>query len=144
MIEKLCEKAKEDISTRIQVLKAHLDDLHAELLESLGAIKEKVSAELDKLNDEVERKSDEYGQFSENMQKMLSNFDENRETLEKDIYKCQEYIEDLRRLDENFYKILRRVSFEPSEWTPDETFIYTHIGKFELSNNEQEENDDED
>ena len=131
MIDKLCEKAKIDISDRVELLKAHLDTLHLELLESLASIKEKVVAEVEQLHAEVEGKCGEYASFSENMQKMLENFEENREVLEKDIYKCQDYIEDLKRLDESFHKILRKVSFEPSDWTPDESFIYTHIGKFE-------------
>lgn len=131
MIDKLCEKAKIDISNRVETLKAHLDTLHLELLESLASIKEKVVAEIELLHVEVEGKCSEYASFSENMQKMVENFEANREVLEKDIYKCQDYIEDLKRLDETFHKILRKVSFEPSDWTPDESFIYAHIGKFE-------------
>ena len=106
--------------------------IHKELLDTLAKIKENVYNELEKLSNDVETKTTEYQVFSSKMEKMLENFEENREELEKDMYECQDYIEELKRLDELFHTTLRKVSFEPSEWLPDQSFICTYIGNFEL------------
>jgi uncharacterized protein YoxC len=132
IIKDLCEKIKKDISDRIEAIKLHLDVLHKELLDTLAKIKENVYNELEKLSTDVETKTTEYQVFTSKMEKMLENFEENREELEKDMYECQDYIEELKRLDELFHTTLRKVSFEPSEWLPDQSFICAYIGNFEL------------
>lgn len=96
-------------------------------------IKENVYNELEKLSSDVESRTTEYQVFSSKMEKMLENFEENREELEKDMYDCQDYIEELKRLDELFHSTLRKVSFEPSEWLPDQSFICSYIGNFEIN-----------
>ena len=75
---------------------------------------------------------------------MLKNFDQNKEQLQKDIYTCQDHIEELKRLDENFHKILRKVSFEPSDWTPDASYIGTFTCPELLESDGEEEEEDED
>jgi hypothetical protein len=79
------------------------------------------------------------------MEEMLKNFDQNKEQLQKDIYTCQDHIEELKRLDENFHKILRKVSFEPSDWTPDASYIgtFTCPELLESDGEEEEEEDDD-
>ena len=133
LVEKVCEKAKQDVNSRIEAVKSHLDFLHREMLNSLARIKENVYAEMENLNQQIEMKAGEYKDFAENMEKMLENFEENKEQLEKDMYECQDFIEELNKFEDKFHAILRKVSFEPSEWLPDEKFINTYIGNFKLS-----------
>jgi len=133
LIEKLCEKAKQDVHERIEAVKSHLDDLHKQMLNSLAKIKENVYNEMETLNNQIEMKTSEYEEFSKNMEKMLENFEQNKEQLEKDVYECQDFIEELSKFDEKFHLILRKVSFEPSEWLPDENFVEAYIGKFKLN-----------
>lgn len=101
-----------------------MDKLHDDLKAQLKDIKDKVYQELEKLNKDVAERTKEYHEFSQKMEKMLEKFEENKEQLQKDIYTCQDHIEELKRLDENFHKILRKVSFEPSDWTPDARYVY--------------------
>ena len=133
LIEKLCEKAKHDVYKRIEAVKSHLDDLHKQMLNSLEKIKQNVYKEMETLNEQIENKTSEYEEFSRNMEKMLENFEQNKEQLEKNMYECQDFIEELNNFDDKFHSILRKVSFEPSEWLPDDSFVETYIGKFKLS-----------
>ncbi len=139
----MCDRVREEINQRVVDIKAHLDVLHSELKEQLKEIKAKVFEELKKLNEEVEKKTESYKSFAEKMENMLKNFDENKDQLQKDIYECQDHIEELKRLDENFHKILRKVSFEPSDWTPDISYIGTFTCP-ELLESGDDDNDDED
>lgn len=141
MIDNMCAKAKKEISERIEIIKAHLDVLHKELLNTLALIKENVSVEVEKLNKQAEQKCSEYKIFADNIEKMLDNFEENKEKLEIEIYECQNYIEDLDLVEQNFHKILRKVAFDPSEWDPDEAFICDYIGKFDIDGDEKQSDD---
>ena len=120
-----------------------MDNLHKELKTQLQEIKAKVYEELKKLNEDVETKTKQYKEFAGNMEEMLKNFDQNKEQLQKDIYTCQDHIEELKRLDENFHKILRKVSFEPSDWTPDASYIGTFTCPELLESDGEEEEEEE-
>ena len=120
-----------------------MDNLHKELKTQLQEIKAKVYEELKKLNEDVETKTKQYKEFAGKMEEMLKNFDQNKEQLQKDIYTCQDHIEELKRLDENFHKILRKVSFEPSDWTPDASYIGTFTCPELLESDAEEEEEEE-
>ncbi|CAF1140920.1 unnamed protein product [Brachionus calyciflorus] len=132
-IENLCSQAKKEVSLRIKACKDHLDVLHQQMLDQLATIKQNVMIELQKLDNTIDEKSEEYRNYITKMENMMEHFDQNREELFKEIYNCQKYIDDLTCLDDNFRKIMRKISFEPSEWVPDESFVYPSI-KFFNSN----------
>lgn len=132
MIESLCERAKSEIAERIETVKDHIEVLYKEMLESLRSIKENVRGEVDQMSRRAEAKCADYASFLQEMENRMANFDANRQKLEKDIYECQNYIDDLTLIEQNFNKILRKVSFEPSDWKPTETFLCQYIGKFDL------------
>lgn len=132
-VEKLCSKAKQEISDRIEAVKSHLDTLHKEMLDSLAMIKKNVSIELEKMKKQADLKTQDYDVFSQKMRTMLENFEENKYSLEKEIFRCQDYIDEMQTLDQNFHKILRKISFEASDWIPDESFVCNYIGKFDLN-----------
>jgi len=137
LIERLCEKAKQDVHERIEAVKSHLDDLHQQMLESLAKIKQNVYDEMETLGRQIDMKTSEYEEFTVNMEKMLENFEQNKEQLETNMYECQEFVEELNKFNEKFHLILRKVSFEPSEWLPDESFVNVYIGKFKLDELEE-------
>jgi hypothetical protein len=88
--------------------------------------------ELESLNQQAEttvRSSDAFREF---FNKLLGEFDENKNRIELELYQCQDYVDDLTSLDEKFRRILRSVIFEPSDWLPDETFILADYKKFDL------------
>ena len=126
-VEQLCAKAKSEIEVRVELLKIHIESLHKEILESLAKIKAKVINELKLLNERITVKSNESTNHMEKVKHLLADYDLNREKLEEEIYTCQNHIHELKQLDENFGKILRKVSFEPSEWLPDENFIFSNV-----------------
>ncbi len=141
LIERLCEKAKQDVHERIEAVKSHLDDLHQQMLESLAKIKQNVYDEMETLGRQIDMKTSEYEEFTVNMEKMLENFEQNKEQLETNMYECQEFVEELNKFNEKFHLILRKVSFEPSEWLPDESFVNVYIGKFKLDELEEPQKD---
>jgi DNA repair exonuclease SbcCD ATPase subunit len=142
-IDDLCAIIKRDIDLRVEQLKDQLDVLYKELSDQLGEIKTKVYDELEKINKESETKIDESQEFSNKMENMLENFDANKQQLEANIYKCQDYIDELKALDENFHRMLRKVSFDPSDWQPDASYIGVLNFADILSDNEDDELDEE-
>lgn len=106
-------------------------------MNNLEQIKKKVYDECEKLSSEVTKKSKEYDDFSQSVEEMLKNYEANKELLKKKIYECQDKIEELKEMDENFHKILRKVTFEPSDWVPDASYIGTFdCEEFDLSDDE--------
>lgn len=85
-------------------------------------------------NSEAEKSIVNAENFSQNLSSLLMDFEVNRELIEKNAYECQEYINDLNEMNQKFRNILRRVIFEPSDWMPDEKFIYPRIEKFKEIN----------
>lgn len=127
-IDSICDNIKKKIEERVNEIKDQLEKLHQEMLDNLETIKNKVYLELGKYNEQVSLKCSEYEEFTEKMESMLSNYENNKEELQKSIYDCQSKIEDLNKLDETFKKLLRRITFEPSEWLPDVSYIGTFEG----------------
>lgn len=113
----------------------------------LGQIKKNVVGEIDKMSKQALEKCAEYEAFATSMEKMLEDFETNRERLESEIYACQNYIDELELAEKGFQRILRRVAFDPSDWTPDERFLCDYIGKFKLDDddksNERKSDDDD-
>ena len=132
LIEKMCEQTKKEIGERIDAVKAHLDVLHREMLDTLAKIKVNVCSEIERLNGQIDVRTSECQVFSENMQRMLDDFEQNKDTLEKDMYECQDFVEELKKFEQKFHAILRKVTFEPSEWQPDQSFVDAYIGKFKF------------
>ena len=132
LIEQVYGEIKQDITKRVAAVKDQLDTLHQELNTSLDRIKTKARVELESLNQQAEttvRSSDAFREF---FNKLLGEFDENKNRIELELYQCQNYVDDLTSLDEKFRRILRSVIFEPSDWLPDETFILADYKKFDL------------
>ena len=137
VIDKVCAKVKAQIDARVEEIKQQLESLRVELMGNLEDIKKKVYDECDKLNAEVSKKSKEYDDFSQSVEEMLKNYEANKDLLKKKIYECQDKIEELKEMDENFHKILRKVTFEPSDWVPDASYIGTfECEEFNLSDDE--------
>jgi DNA repair exonuclease SbcCD ATPase subunit len=143
-IDDLCATIKHTIDLRVDQLKDQLEGLFKELTDQLGVIKTKVYEELDKVNKDGQAKIEESQEFSNKMEKMLENFDANKLQLESDIYKCQDYIDELKALDENFHRLLRKVSFDPSDWHPDASYIGVLNFAEILSDNEDDKLDEDD
>lgn len=144
LLDSLCDKAKREVSERVAIINAHLETLYKELLETLGQVKENVTKEIDRMGKQAEEKWVEFESFAQEMEKMLENFDANQERLETEIYACQSYIDDLDLLEEGFRRILRKVTFDESEWMPDESFVCEYIGKFKLNDTKDESESDSD
>lgn len=133
----MCQRAKKEVSDRVELIKAHLEVLYKELVDMLGQIKKNVVGEIDKMSKQALEKCQEYEEFANSMEKMLEDFESNRERLESEIYSCQNYLDELDLAEKSFQRILRKVTFDPSDWTPDETFLCDYIGKFKLDDEEK-------
>ena len=132
---------KKEVATRIDEIKVHFDNMQNEMLASIAVIKTNTSEEIEKLSQEADQRTSDYEQFAQQMQSKLEKFDQNRDTLKHDLYECQDKIEELKRLEDRFHEILRKVSFEPSEWLPDNEFIKEYIINIDLSSDEEQENE---
>lgn len=141
-----CEKAKQDVSKRVEELKSHLDVLHQELLVSLSQIKVSLTSEVDELNALVEERCQNYDELIQNMESIVNELEDKKETAEKLMYECQDGIDDLGDLEQRYHRTMRKVTFEPSDWLPDEKFIAAYIGKFNINDEDSQatESDDED
>ena len=109
----------------------------------LAQIKKNVTEEIDRMSVVATDKCSEYERFSADMESMLADFEANRERLETEIYTCQNYIDDLSLVEQSFQRILRKVTFDQSDWSPDQSFICEYIGRFELNDSKDQDSDDE-
>ncbi len=135
-MENQCEKAKKDVSDRISDLKSHLDTLHKDLLNSLSLIQDSLTSEVDDLNSLAEQKTTEYDTLIQNVESIVKDLETDKDLAAKYMYECQDAIEDLTELGQNYHKTLRKVVFEPSEWVPDEKFISAYIGNFDVESDD--------
>jgi len=115
--------------------------MQGEMLATIASIKVNTSEEVEKLSQEADHRTSDYELFAEQMQNKLEMFDQNRDTLKQDLYQCQDKIEELMRLEDRFHEILRKVSFEPSDWLPDNEFIKKNIINIDLSSDEEQGNE---
>ncbi len=141
-MENQCEKAKKEVSNRIDDLKSHLDVLHQELLASLSLIKENLTQETEDLNKTADQKTEKYENLIENVHEILNDLENKKDLAEKFMYECQDAIDDLKDLEQSYHKTMRKVSFEPSEWMPDEKFICSYIGNIGLKIDENGDSSD--
>ena len=114
------------------MIKDHLETQQIELVKRLEHIKLNVKGEIALLNSDAEKTNKEVAHFSENLSKLLLDFDSNQELIKKNAYECQEFINDLNDMNQRYRNVLRNVIFEPSTWLPDEKFIYPSIEKFTI------------
>ncbi len=138
-IDEHFETLRKEVATRIDEIKLHLDNMQNEMLGSIASIKKNTSEEIDKLSQEADHRTNDYELFAQQMQIKLEKFDQNRETLKQDFFECQDKIEELKRLEDGFHEILRKVSFEPSDWLPDNEFIKKYITNIDLSSDEEQD-----
>lgn len=112
----MCSRAKQDINERIECVYGHLDLLRIDLNETLKSIKEKAYLEYNQLGSNTQSALDEYDQF------LKSEFVELEFTQHK-MLKCQQHLNDLNDLNEKFKFLYRKITFESSDWLPDEKFL---------------------
>ena len=121
--------------------------MHKDLLSSLSLVKDSLTNEVEDLNTQAELKTEKYESLIKNMESIVNELENKKDTAEKYMYECQDAIEDLAELEQNYHKTLRKVSFEPSEWMPDEKFICSYIGNFDIesdtTDSENYSNDDD-
>ena len=144
VIKKFCDKLKADIDRRVEAIKDHLDELQKSLMQTVESIKKQVANEVSKMNEDAANKIAENESFARNMERMLTDFEANKEQVQRSMYECQDRIDSLNCLGDKFRIILRKISFEPSDWTPDELLIFPNLKKFEqilLDHLESEKND---
>ena len=85
------------------------------MINTLKSIKEKFLKEF--LN-EFEIKKVNSEKLIIEMQKVIKKNEVSNECLRDNMYKCQEYLNDLRRFDSSLNKKLNEISFQCSEWLP--------------------------
>ena len=110
-----------DVVIRVESIKQELDNLQIDLINTIKSIKEKFFKEF--LN-EFEIKKANSEKLIGNMEKILKVNESSSEVLRENMYKCQEYLNDLRKFDGNLNKKLSEISFQYSEWLP----ITSNIG----------------
>jgi hypothetical protein len=120
MIDKMCTQARLDIQTRIDLIKEHIRNLHKKLCETLKSIKTNVTAQIEKLKLDAEEECSSYSNHLESVtvETLAAN-----DMAQSEIEKCKNYIDNLKIMDEKFYHILNKISFEPSDWIPDQKLI---------------------
>lgn len=131
-METVCTQAKNEITKRVQIVKDHLEKLQQELFDKLETIKTNTNDSLILLNGRAKETVDNCQKVTENMRQMLKNFDESRDQIFKEMHECQDHVNDLNRLNEKLRLVLRKVIFEPSNWLPDEKFIFPPIDHFKV------------
>ncbi len=118
-----------DIEARVEAIKDHLDILQKSMLIELDFTKAQMQENLIEFNREAHESIQDCQVFSTKMEQTLQDFECNRELIEKQVYECQRYIDDLNDIENKFRTILRQVSFEPSDWMPTEELIFPNIEK---------------
>ncbi len=132
ILEKIADQVKQDVSTRIKVIKDHLEKLQKDFLQTLESIQLNTQNALVAMNAEAKKALEKNDSISENIYKMLKDLDVNKKQLIKEIYDCQEYTYCLNELIEKFRIVMRKNIFEPSKWLPDEKYIYPYFDVFQL------------
>ena len=125
---------KSDVSKRVQSVKDHLDILHKQLNDSLESIKVRTKMDLTSLNNQSEKTLQDSQKFTDTLTDKLQEFEKNKASIEKDVYECQDYIDSLNASAEKFRVIMRQIVFEPSNWMPDEKFLFPGIDKLKVGN----------
>lgn len=127
-IDNECIQAKKEITEKINQQKDICEGLHLKMRDQLSLIQNNLEIELKKLSENMKKKSLEFEIFSA---KMEESFDDlNEEDLISKIFKCQNSIDNMKALEDNFFKILKKISFEPSQFRPNENFIFPSYKKF--------------
>jgi hypothetical protein len=107
---------KEEISIRIESVKAELDKLSDQLCKLIDDKNRKMKTNLEKLNSKLKDQAQTSQKFINNLQSMLIKTDLNSDKLEDNMYLCQDRIKELQNADTEFYKIFKQIKFKPNEF----------------------------
>lgn len=114
-IETIFEFFEGDVIIRVESIKMELDNLQTDLISTIRSIKDKFLKEF--LN-EFEYKKLNSEKLIGKMQKVITKNEVSNECLKENMYKCQEYLNDLRRFDGSLNQKLNEISFKCSNWLP--------------------------
>ena len=114
---------KEEISIRIESVKAELDKLSDQLCKFIDDKNKKMKTNLEKLNNKLKDQAQTSQKFINNLSSLLIKTDLNSEKLEDNMYLCQDRIKELQTADTEFYKIFKQIKFKPNESELNTTII---------------------
>jgi hypothetical protein len=127
-IETMFEFIEGDIVIRVESIKIELESLQTDLINTIKSIKENFlkdflhEFEIKKLNSE---------KLITSMKNIIQLNETSKEILRENMYKCQEYLNDLKKFDTSLNKKLSEVSFKCSDWLP----LTSNIGSISGTSN---------
>ena len=125
IIRSIMEDRVADIRDQLDILK---DEFRAELNDS----KAKVMREVKPTMDELELKQAARAELEKKIESMTD-----QESIEREKVTLKELNDRIDKLNSSIQQVVRRNSFEPSDWMPDESFLATVIPLAPLATNVQ-------
>jgi hypothetical protein len=123
-----------DVDIHFESLKQHLDKMRENIIDKIILSKRELSAELSVLRKDFKYYLADYESQIDQIKKIT---DTSKETLENYLLNCQNSIKSLEILKSKFNTVFEKISYEPNDWLPDESFIcnfkYTEVNENKIN-----------